>query len=88
MSTLLFSSIRDTQTPISESKYDEIKLKRPSQTVKWSEFWPKRQPGLFGSRNVIIIPFTAVTNNDIKTKIGTHHDERGYGTHETILTDW
>ena len=31
VSTLLFSSIRDTHTPNSESKYDEIKEKRPSQ---------------------------------------------------------
>ena len=51
---------------------------------KWSEFSPKRQPGLFGSRNDIIIPFTAVANNDRKPNTG-HTSMSGVTGHTRLF---
>ena len=59
----------ETYTRPSASQ-NRTKLNKKGLRKQWSEFSPKRQPGLFGSRSVIIIPFIAVTNNDRKTNTG------------------
>ena len=76
---LLFSTIWDTYSPMSQKL-----TKLNKRDLHKSEFSPKREPSLFSSRNANIILFTVVRNNARKKSYRTHHDEFGYGTHETF----
>ena len=49
--------------PSASQKMMKLNKRGIRKQRKWSEFLPKRQPGLFNSQNVMIIPFTVVTNN-------------------------
>ena len=65
-----FRAYRTHIRPSASQNMTKLNKRGLRKQWKWSEFSPKRQSCLFGSRNVIIIPFTAVTNNDRKPNTG------------------
>ena len=64
MKTLFFPNIWDTHQLFSESKNDEIEQTRFPKHWKGSESSLQRESGLFCSRNVIIILFTAIRSDE------------------------